>query len=307
MRPERVVRGGQIDCASRMRALPTASFPGLILLGSLACGGGSECGKGTHDVDGECVPDDTDVGGDSDSGTDDSGGGDAVAPTILSLTTNVTSLTQGESVTITAVVTDPQGISDLIGGQLQDSGGGTYGAFATASDEGSCSLVLSWDAIGTVAPITFDGQDTRTVVAVFYDQAGNEASEELTLTLTCDTGTACDSVCGMGECGGSCVDLQNDAANCGQCGETCDSDVCATGRCGVWSECFDQQRESELWKVSAADICIMLGGECVEYGGDVRIHRTTLTCSGYSYYQQTCGGRNNSNKFDGGQVLCFYD
>lgn len=290
-----------------MRALPTTSFVALLVFGSLACGGGSDCGKGTHEENGECVPDGQGGGGDSDSGTDDSGGGGAVAPTILSLSTNVGSLTQGESVTITAVVTDPQGISDLIGGQLQDSGGGTYGAFTTSSDEGSYALTLSWDAMAAVSPITFDGEGSRTVVAVFYDQAGNEASEELTLRLTCETGTACDSVCGMGECGGSCVDLANDEANCGECGHTCRSGVCATGRCGEWSDCFDQRTSSDYWYSSADDICARFGGECVEYGGYVRKDWETLSCGGYDEPDTRCNVINNSTSYDGGQVLCFYD
>lgn len=290
-----------------MRALRLTSVSALVVIFSLACGGGSECGKGTHEENGACVADGPGGGGGAGTDTDNSGGGGEVAPTILSLTTSVGSLTQGESVTITAVVTDPQGIADLIGGQLQDSGGGTYGAFTTSSDEGSYSLVLSWDAIGAVSPITFDGEGSRSVVAVFYDQAGNEASEALTLRLTCDAGTACDSVCGMGECGGSCVDLAADASNCGECGNTCRSGVCATGRCGEWSDCFDERTSSEYWYLSATELCAIFGGECVEYDGFVRKDWETLSCGGKSRYDDNCGAINNATQYDGGQVFCVYD
>ena len=47
---------------------------------------------------------------------------------------------QGQTVVFTAVVTDPDGIEDLIGGTLEDpTTGGTYGAIATSASEGSYS------------------------------------------------------------------------------------------------------------------------------------------------------------------------
>src|SRR5262249_23050826 len=55
---------------------------------------------------------------------------DPDAPTIATLGTSASSLDEGDSVTFTALVTDPQGASDVVGGTLVDpSTGTTYGAF----------------------------------------------------------------------------------------------------------------------------------------------------------------------------------
>ena len=50
------------------------------------------------------------------------------------------------------------------------------------------------------------------------------------LTVACN----CQMNCGDKECcGTSCLDLQNDAKNCGACGQTCGTrQVCAAGACG---------------------------------------------------------------------------
>jgi hypothetical protein len=46
-----------------------------------------------------------------------------------------------ESITFTAVLTDPDGIDDLIGGSLTNADGSIqYGAFVTSGQEGSYSL-----------------------------------------------------------------------------------------------------------------------------------------------------------------------
>ena len=47
---------------------------------------------------------------------------------------------------------------------------------------------------------------------------------------TCDDGT-CDCPDAKTLCGGSCVDLATDAANCGACGNACDTGECVHGAC----------------------------------------------------------------------------
>jgi hypothetical protein len=142
----------------------------------------------------------------------------------------VNQLTPDKKLIITAVVTDPQGIGDLIGGQLEEPAGGTYDSFATASQEGSYSLTLSWDDINQVSPINAAvSGSSRVFRARFYDQAGNETTKDLTIKLLCGDG--------MTACAGECHDLQNETANCGKCGFDCeaiDSDVsaaCVSGVC----------------------------------------------------------------------------
>ncbi|MCB9594056.1 MAG: hypothetical protein H6719_15085 [Sandaracinaceae bacterium] len=162
-------------------------------------------------------------------------GGDPSAPRILSLTTNVTTLTPGSSLVITAVVTDPDGIADLIGGQLEAPSGGTYGAFVSTGGEGSFSLTLSLadlDAVQAIAaPV---GGVDRPLRARFFDSAGLEATRDLTVRLTCDEG-------GAALCGRYCRDLQTDYDNCGACNDSCSgtgAEQCRAGRCAsvLWGE-----------------------------------------------------------------------
>ncbi|MBX3156438.1 MAG: hypothetical protein KF773_10600 [Deltaproteobacteria bacterium] len=137
------------------------------------------------------------------------------APVILSFGTNVTTLTEGQTVTFTVVLTDPDGIDDLIGGTLTDeTGEHHYGAFATSSQEGAYSLALSWDAIQQVEDITFKTGTTRKFTAEFFDTAGHSTKRSATLQLTCDGRVACEgrcrSVCGFnsttrGSCTAACA------------------------------------------------------------------------------------------------------
>lgn len=150
------------------------------------------------------------------------GEGCGAPPRILTFNANVRRLTEGAAVTFSAVVTDPDGIADLIGGVLEDPGGASFGAFATAGEEGAYQLVLSWDAMHAVAPIEFDGQANRDVIAVFFDQAGNRVTEALTLTLHCDEA-------GGAACAGRCTDLSN-PTHCGACRAAC-ADECRDRQC----------------------------------------------------------------------------
>ena len=63
--------------------------------------------------------------------------GDTAAPVFLDFGTNVTSITAGESVTFTAVLTDTNGIGSLVGGALTDQNNATYGAFQASGQMGS--------------------------------------------------------------------------------------------------------------------------------------------------------------------------
>jgi len=101
-----------------------------------------------------------------------------------------------DTLVITAVVSDPDGIDDLIGGTLMDSTAAlSYGAFATAASEGAYSLSLGWSALNSTAPINAPagtGED-RTFLAEFFDAAANRARGEISVTLACEDSeaTAC--------------------------------------------------------------------------------------------------------------------
>jgi hypothetical protein len=134
-------------------------------------------------------------------------------PKILNLSSNVKALESGDSLVLTAVVTDPDGIDDLIGGTASDSvNSATYGAFATSAQEGSYSITLPWAAIQQVRTIdTPSGGADRGFVATFFDVDGHQVSATITIHLQCKNNAA------LGVCKGVCVDLSKSVEHCGKC------------------------------------------------------------------------------------------
>ena len=141
---------------------------------------------------------------------------DPSAPHIIAFSTNVASISDGELVNFTAVVTDPDGIEDLIGGTLEGETGAVFGSFTTTAQEGAYSLGLSWGQINQVEPIEFAAGEgtTRVFTARFYDQSSLQTAAEVTIAL------ACDDVL-LGACDGSCIDTQESVQHCGACGFAC--------------------------------------------------------------------------------------
>ena len=144
-------------------------------------------------------------------------------PTIITLNTNSADITQGESVVFSAVVTDPDGIDDVIGGTLLDATSGlSYGSFATAASEGAYSLTLRWEDLQRLSAINFTAPISRVFRAEFFDSTGNRTTRDVTLTLTCD---------GIGACNGVCTSLTT-ISNCGSCGNFCGlNGTCTAGSC----------------------------------------------------------------------------
>lgn len=144
------------------------------------------------------------------------GGGSARAPNILTLSANVQKLFPTQQLIIAAVVSDPDGVDDLIGGTLSDPmTNATYGAFATSAAEGAYQLTLTWNAINTVSPInTVTGGSKRAYRATFFDVAGNSVARNLEITMACPTATDA-------ACGGECMRLDVETAHCGGCGNSC--------------------------------------------------------------------------------------
>lgn len=199
-------------------------------------------------------------------------------PVILSFGTNVTSLTQGEQVTFSAVVTDPDGIDDVIGGTLLDAGGATYGAFGSSAQEGAYQMILSWDQLHQVAPINFaqGATATRTFKAQFFDQAGHTVEKTVDVTLTCN---------GKAACSGTCVDLMTSSQSCGTCGHACSGGNCSQGKCPSLSGCLPKSNLT-----TCQNYCASQGKTCTNtcfnpYGGGATVGGLTFgntTCTQYS-------------------------
>lgn len=213
---------------------------GLLLLASTGCGGGNGNGS-TGGAGGSGGAGGGGTGGAGGVGTGGSGAGIAGSgsggtatgsPVILNLSTNITVMTPNDNLIVTAVVTHPQGIAQVVGGTLSDPGGGTYGAFQVSTVSGSYSLTLTWGAINLVRTIGPDkGGTTRMFQAQFYDQAGHSTSQDVSVILKC--GSASSAWCGT-----ACQDLDSSRDDCGACGHVCTADgggspMCTAGQCTV--------------------------------------------------------------------------
>jgi hypothetical protein len=176
------------------------------------------------------------------------------APVFLTLSANVTQITEGESVTFTAILTDPDGVEDIIGGSLLGADGSVdFGPFVAAGQPGTYSITLSWAQIHQAVPIHFENMaESRSFGARFFDQAANSTTKSIEISLQCAGGSACD---------GACTDLASDGANCGTCGHACTSMGCEEGGCSpTWSECVT----SDSGFATCSQICQSFGETCAE-------------------------------------------
>jgi len=145
-------------------------------------------------------------------------------PNIISLNTSAPILDDRSNVVVSAIVTDPQGVEDLIGGELITPAGTVLGVFATAAQEGAYAMNINWITLKPTIEITAEetGELPIVLTAAFYDQAGHRSTKSVALTLAC-------SVEGKSPCSGFCVNLSRSTEtignasynNCGACGNSC--------------------------------------------------------------------------------------
>lgn len=193
-------------------------------------------------------------------------------PVFLSFNTNVSKITEGESLTFTALLTDPDGVEDIIGGSLlSENEMIDYGPFVAAGQAGTYSFSLSWVQINQAAPIGFENADLPLVFrARFFDQGGHKAINDAEVVLYCDGGSACNGVC---------TDLGVDGANCGTCDHTCASMGCEKGGCTpTWSACFAAVDGFS----TCSEICQSTGEVCAEAqcdgGGTTKYYDNIIDC-----------------------------
>ncbi|MFY0533275.1 hypothetical protein [Nannocystis pusilla] len=175
------------------------------------------------------------------------------APVFLSLSTNPKAITEGDSFTVTAILTDPDGVDDIVGGSLLNvDGSAEFGPFIAAGTEGTYSVTLSWAQIHQAESIHFENMvESRDFNARFFDQAGNSTTKTVSVSLECESGSACEGVC---------TDLSSDTINCGTCGHPC-SLACVAGKCGPsWSQCIGGDDGFS----TCTQVCQSVGQTCAE-------------------------------------------
>jgi hypothetical protein len=201
-------------------------------------------------------------GSSSDGGTETSGSvGESEeepgGPMFLSFGVNSTTVLEGDMLVFAAVLTDPDGIDDIVGGTLLDpASGATYGAFATSASEGAYQATLQWDDLQTVQSI--DGPIAgveRLFRAEFFDTAGHVAAREVTVRLDCPEETG-------GLCGGTCRNFVENPETCGACDHVCFLDQIGSvdDRACADSQCYALFSSNEL--LSCDDVCAERGAAC---------------------------------------------
>lgn len=284
------------ECPTGVLGCPC--YANLTCNGSYVCDDG-ECkrasGLGGESAGGTAAGGDTSSGNsgeNSGGGVGGSGGENAVAgsggmasedpegPVFLSFGANSPTIHASEQLVISAVLTDPDGIDDVIGGTLIDPGSGAqYGAFAAQAAEGAYSIALGFGQMNTVTAINADprGLD-RTFRAEFFDVDGHKSTSDITIHLTCSSQASPYDGC----CDGNVRDFRN-SPNCGGCGVTCDTApawAANEGGCVDFVCAYDVETST---RSSCDTACGAVGAQCsvdLYYGAQQAF-------LGYAYYEGT--------------------
>jgi hypothetical protein len=204
------------------------------------------------------------IAGAGGGGSGAGGASGSSAPVFLSFSTSLTTVTADlgvnpykfDDVVFSAVLTDPDGINDLIGGTLKDpDSGASYGSFATDAGEGAYAMTLTWDAINTVRKIEGKGGASRVFRAEFFDQAGHSVTRDVTLMFKCVNTTSVDL------CNGQCTLIDSSVDNCGACGHACLVNLDGYTRDCKAGKCFFESYS--LSQPTCAQFCPALGSGLV--------------------------------------------
>ena len=269
---------------------------GMIEMGTGETPNGTDRSDDASDSGSSEDSDGSDEGGVGDGdANDDSTGEPDSAPMILSISVDPPSITVGESVTVAALVTHPEGEQAIVGGSLESADGQTYGQFAYA-EGGGFEVVVAWDTLAEIDAFTFAGDGSLTLTASFFDAYGTMTSDTAEVGLHCDAGETSPAVCGDGIC----VDLDDDANQCGTCGTSCEVQAvdtqfeaggCGEGSCqSLWTDtCIVQ---SDPWS-TCNEYCAAQGLACTPTCADEGARARFLSlddCEGFGVgaYSDLC-------------------
>ncbi len=135
---------------------------------------------------------------------------DPEGPVFVSLSTNSSSITPSDTLRFSVIVSDPDGVQDLLGGEVATPSGDVYKTFAP-SGEGTYTLDLSWQELDQVATIDGPvGGVQRAMVVRFFDQAGHNSTRTVNIHLGCDAAAE-------GPCSAGCFNFNTSTEHCGSC------------------------------------------------------------------------------------------
>ncbi|HEY1099810.1 MAG TPA: hypothetical protein VGF99_12825, partial [Myxococcota bacterium] len=193
-----------------------------------------------------------------------------LGPTILSFTSSTTTLDDTASATLTVVVSDPDGVADIVGALLVDPANNTVlRPLSPSGTPGTFTADVRWSDLGASA-VTLDfGATTRRSIRVrFLDAAEHAISQSLSFTLGCGAHSACEGRCGPFNCSaeGGCIDVGDEVLSaddrCSFCNDGCGScdDGCAcfagADTCSGSAECLGNV------EVSASTALVVTGATC---------------------------------------------
>lgn len=190
----------------------------------------------------------------------------------LSLGTNVSSLTTGETVRFTALLTHTSGAEKIVGGQIASLDGKTkYTSFTNDGRPGSFSADLTWTQINQAVPAGFATEEKRQFLIEFFDVNGEKGSQTLELRLHCSGDPACKGMClkTASLCPGSTTDI----CVAGQCSSGCYIDNMLRApmstnpdpNFGTCQSC-DTNMSRTLWTSAMAGVACGTGMACVAGG-----------------------------------------
>ena len=203
---------------------------------------------------------DTSTGDDSSTDTSTTGGETGSVPggpEVTDISLSTLEITQGESILITAQVTDPDGLDDIVGGSLRSEDLTlTLGNFTQLSP-GLYEISLGWDAIQAAQDIVFDVPLERSFLAVFSDTSANEGTRSVNVGLTCGSGAACEP--------GICNPL-TDWDSCGSCTHECTVFFPDVGLCTEEQTCSPTFGEcltiADMPDMTCNQYCSSIGETC---------------------------------------------
>ncbi len=163
------------------------------------------------------------------------------APTIIELGASPSRISEGQSTLVSAIVTDPQGVEDIVAGRLLDGQTSDLIGNFRSIGGGSFEIDVSWSLLDSFRPISFGPNGTqRSLTAEFIDNANERSTRSLSITLDCEGLSACEGTCGFETCNGACLDPFEDYfsdENCGGCGVSCRADqTCGNQGCEALPE-----------------------------------------------------------------------